>query len=233
MTFLKQCFIKMFDNAMSLNKKNILDFLEKNEDVKFLDLGCDEGTWTINLAKKIGTRNVYGIDIIDEKLKIANLKGIKITKGSLNKKFPYNDNYFDVIHGNQIIEHIENLDNFVSEIYRILKPGGYVIISTENASSWHNIFASIMGYQIFSLTNISSKALGIGNPFAVHKGSVAEFASWTHKTVFNIKGLIDFFKLHGFNKIDVNGAGYYPLPAVVGKLDRIHSHFITIKAFKI
>ena len=30
-----------------------------------------------------------------------------------------------------------------TELYRILKPGGYMIISTENASSWCNIFASI------------------------------------------------------------------------------------------
>lgn len=229
---LKGLFKRMFFSSYKLNEKNILDFLDKNEGAKILDLGCNDGSWTLCLAQKIGSRNIYGLDIVDEKLAIASKSGVNAKKCDLNARFPFEDNYFDVIHANQVIEHIAMLDNFVSEIKRILKPGGYVVMSTENGSSWHNIFASIMGWQIFSLTNISSKKLGIGNPLAIHGGESSGLSSWMHKTIFNHRGLRDFFSAHGFENIKIHGAGYYPLPSFFGRIDSVHSHFITLKAYK-
>ncbi|MFA5406137.1 MAG: class I SAM-dependent methyltransferase [Candidatus Nanoarchaeia archaeon] len=219
---------KMFEKAAELNKKNILLSLERNPRAKLLDLGCDDGDWSLVLAKKIGTKRLYGIDIVSGQLRKADKKGLITKKADLNKKFPFKNNSFDVVHANQVIEHISDLDNFVSEVYRILKPGGYVVISTENASSWHNIFASIMGWQIFSLTNISKKALGIGNPLAVLKGEKIGLVSWTHKTILNYRGLKELFILYNFNKIKMLGAGYYPLPTKLGCLDPRHAHFITL-----
>jgi len=89
-----------------------------------------------------------------------------------------------------------------------------------------------MGWQIFSLTNLSSKKLGIGNPLALHRNEDLELSSWTHKTIFNYQGLKEFFAVHGFNCISMKGAGYYPLPSCIGRLDKRHSHFITVKAYK-
>ena len=225
-------FKRMFEKADKLNKKNILSMLEKNSKNKLLDLGCDDGKWTLNLAKSVGTKRVYGIELIENQLKKARKKGLTVKKADLNGKFPFVNNSFDVIHANQVIEHISNIDNFMSETYRVLKPGGYVLISTENASSWHNIFASIMGWQIFSLTNISKKRLGIGNPLATLKGQKIALKSWTHKTIFNYRGLKELFEIYGFNNIKIKGAGYYPLPAIVGLLDPRHAHFITLKGYK-
>lgn len=123
-------------------------------------------------------------------------------------------------------------DRFASEIYRILKPGGSAIISTENGSSWHNIFASILGWQIFSLTNVSRLQAGIGNPLALLRNQPIEFSTWTHKVIFNYRGLKEFFLLHGFKEIQIKGAGYYPFPTQLAKLDPRHSHFITLYAKK-
>lgn len=133
-----------------------------------------------------------------------------------------------MVHANQVIEHVADVDHFAQEVYRILKPGGHAIISTENASSWHNIFALLLGWQMFSLTNMSGKGGGIGNPFALHRGTAHEFKSWTHKTIFSLRGLSEFFGMHGFEVIKSTGAGYYPFPALLGSLDKKHSHFITI-----
>lgn len=69
---------------------------------------------------------------------------------------------------NPVIEHLFDTDNFVSESFRILKPGGYTIVSTVNLASWHNIFALILGYQPFDFANISIKGT-IGNPFSLWK----------------------------------------------------------------
>jgi hypothetical protein len=53
--------------------------------------------------------------------------------------------------------------------------------------SW-NIFAAAMGWQIFSLTNVSAMSSGVGNPLALHHGHRRALASWTHKAIFNYRG---------------------------------------------
>jgi len=205
---MKKILARIVDKSVKLNHKNIMELLDRNPFAKLLDLGCDEGTWTLELAKKIGTKQIYGIEIVEERAKIARKKQINVKIANLNKKFPFEDNYFDVIHANQVIEHVPNIDHFVSEIYRVLKPQGYVIVSTENASSWHNIFASIMGWQIFSLTNITSKKMGVGNPLAIHRGNKIDLSTWTHKTIFNYLGLKELFEAYNFKNIKIKGAGY-------------------------
>jgi len=187
--YLQNLYIK----AVNLNNENISDLLEKNNNARFLDLGCDDGNLTKILAKVIGTSSIYGVEIIDERIKIAEMNNVIVKKFDLNGRFDFSDDFFDVIQTNQVIEHLCNSDNFLSEIYRILKPGGYVIVSTENASSWCNIFASVMGWQIFSLTNFSSKKQGIGNPFALRRDNGFDLKFWKHVRVYNIKGLKEYF----------------------------------------
>ena len=126
-----------------------------------------------------------------------------------------------------------NSDNFLSELHRILKVGGYAVISTENASSWCNIFASLLGWQIFSLTNFSQRAQGIGNPLAIHKGDNNHFDSWNHVRIYNIRGLKEYFEIFDFKVEAIRGAGYFPLPAFLGNIDKMHSHFMTFKVRKI
>jgi SAM-dependent methyltransferase len=46
-----------------------------------------------------------------------------------------------------VIEHLLNPDNVLEESYRILKPGGYLIIKTPNLSSWINRMYLLLGYQ--------------------------------------------------------------------------------------
>jgi len=139
----------------------------------------------------------------------------------------------DLVSANQIIEHLVNVDRFASEIYRVLKPNGYLILSTENLSSWHNIFALILGWQAFS--QHISQIKNIGNPFRLSNWEDIP-AYYTHVKIFTPKGLKDLFKTHNFQIIDFFGASYYPFPpplsSILGKIDPRHSPFIGIKARK-
>lgn len=233
-TKLKNFLIHRFNRAVELNQKNIMDLLGESKDAYLLDLGCDDGEITIKVANKIKTRNIYGVDLVSTSVERARKKGIVVKKFDLNRKFDLKDESFDIIHANQVIEHISDSDNFISEIYRVLKKGGYAVISTENASSWCNIIASIMGWQIFSLTNISKKKAGIGNPLSLHKDLIpdGDKGSWCHVRIYNIKGLRDYFKLFGFKVECVKGAGYFPFPAFLGRIDKVHSHFMVFKIRK-
>jgi hypothetical protein len=85
---------------------------------------------------------------------------------------------------------------------------------------------------MFSLTNVSSLASGIGNPLALHRGNGRPLESWKHKTIFNYRGLIELINLHGLKVVSATGSGYYPFPAVVGRFDPRHAHFLTVKALR-
>jgi len=231
---LKKILTNCYNSAARLNEKNILSLLEKNANARLVDLGCDDGKWTIQIAKTIGSSKIYGIEIVNQRIEQAKKRGIKVKKADLNMKLPFGGDSFDVVHANQVIEHLYDTDNFVSEIYRILKPGGYAIISTENLSSWHNIFALIFGWQPFSMTNFTSKG-SIGNPFSLWRGrkSIApQLDSWQHMRLFAYRGLKELFEQHSFSMEKIITAGYYPLPASFAAIDTRHGHFISIKVRK-
>jgi len=208
---LKKFLYYLAQKSALFDQKNILDLLEKNPKAKLLDLGCGDGSWTKRVAQKIGTNNITGVDIITYPNTI---------KLNLNKKFPFPTNTFDVISANQIIEHIENTDLFLSELKRVLKPNGYAIISTENLSSWHNIFALVMGWQPFSLDHHHPLS-HLTVPIQPKHG---------HVKAFSYFGLIKLFQQYGFNIASVKPAGYFSLSSL---LDPIHCHRITIKVRKL
>lgn len=220
----------MHDAASRLRRRQIISLLARQADSRILDLGCNDGARTMKIAEKIGASEVYGVDIVESQLEKAKQLGVKAIKADLNGRLPFEDDYFDLVHADQVIEHVAFLDNFASETRRVLKPGGTVIISTENGSSWHNIFAAILGWQIFSLTCLSVKKGGLGNPLAIHRNEARATGSWTHKTIFNYRGLREFWEAYGFRLMAVRGgAGYYPLPARIGQIDPRHSHYLTMK----
>lgn len=231
---LKSFFTNMYASAADLNRRNILA-LARNAPAggRLLDLGCDDGVWSRRLASESRAGSIEGVEIVPEAADLAEARGIKVARLNLNQPLEeLESERYDLVHANQVIEHVTNVDTFVSEVYRLLKPGGYAVISTENGSSWHNVFAAILGWQIFSLTNVSGKMAGLGNPCAIQRGNQPFSATWTHKTIFNYRGLIEMFEVHGFRDVIVQGAGYFPLPAVLGRLDARHSAFITVGARK-
>ncbi|OGZ34756.1 MAG: hypothetical protein A2174_02315 [Candidatus Portnoybacteria bacterium RBG_13_41_18] len=211
----------------------ILSLLEKNSSARFLDCGCDDGSLTMRFAEKIGAKEIFGIEINEEQRKKSFKKGIQALRGDLNKNFDFPDNYFDVICSNQVIEHLYDTDNFLAESMRVLKKGGYIVCCTENLSSWHNILALILGWQPFSINNISSMYAEIGNPFSLHYKEPFLFSAPKniHIKGFAYRGLKEIFEIHGFKIENLIGSGYYPIP--IEKIDPRHAAFLIIKARKI
>jgi SAM-dependent methyltransferase len=230
---MRALFERLFISAMELNRRNILELVGQESRSSMCDLGCDDGAWTMEVARACHSDHVYGIEIVPERAEEARARGVEVVVTDLDGRFPFPDGLMDVVHANQVIEHVPDIDHFMAETGRVLRTGGVAIISTENGSSWHNVFAAAMGWQIFSSTNISKRAGGLGNPLAIHRGSPHALASWTHKTIFNFRGLLELAEVHGLRVVKVMGAGYHPLPAGVGKVDPRHAHFLALKAVKL
>lgn len=230
---MRSLFSRVFALSDGLNRSNFLHLLQEDPQARLLDLGCGTGEFTAKCAEKIGTSDVHGVEIDDENMSKAESRGVKCVRADLNQRLPIDSNYFDVITANQVIEHLIHCDIFIEEIRRILKPGGYAVISTENLSSWHNIFALVLGYRPFSQ---SYGTKFFGNPLATHDQEEQSDLG-THIRVFAYKPFKDVFGLYGFKVESLLGAGYYPMPSkslmkLMSRIDPRHAHFITIKVRK-
>ncbi len=230
---LKDYLKKLWHNAASENNKNLSLFLERDPKACVLDLGCDDGRLVKERIESfVGTENIWGVDIDDKILGEAKKRGIKPFNLDLNKPLPFKNDFFDIIQANQIIEHLHDTDTFSEEIYRILKPGGYLVISSENLSSWHNLMALALGFQAPS-QDVSSK-FRIGNPLSLCQERPRV---WTaHQRIFTLLGLKKLLEAYGFIIERTLAAGYYPLPGFLAKvltrIDPVHAPFIAIKARK-
>ncbi len=219
---------------MATNLDNIVSLFDRRPGHVLLDVGCDDGERSLLFARAIGTVEIHGVEIVAERAAEAEQRGIVVSRADLNARLPYDDASFDVVVSNQVIEHLADTDMFVAEIARVLRPGGYAVTSTENLASWHNIGALILGWQPFSLTNVSRVRQGLGNPLAIHRQEEGlTLETWQHLRVFGYRGLRELFEVHGLAVEDVRGAGYYPLPGKLARLDPRHAAFLAVKARKV
>ncbi len=69
---------------------------------------------------------------------------------------PLPDNSYDLIVAGEIVEHLFDTDGFARELYRILKPGGTLIISTPNLASWYNRLRLLRGKVPRSFPGVSA-----------------------------------------------------------------------------
>ena len=198
-----------------------------------LDVGCDDGSYTAELAAVTGAR-VSGIEA-SAAAEAARARGYDVRDGDLEQRWPFDDGAFDLVHANQVIEHVKRLDHFVLETKRVLRPGGTAIICTENLASWHNVGALVLGYQPFSYTNISSTG-SVGNPFALHDDMSGRPDTWQHIHVVTMTALRGIFEAHGMPVKQTFASGYYPafgrLGRELARRNPQHAHFIGVVAVK-
>ena len=114
------------------------------------------------------------------------------------------------MHSNQVIEHLPQTDHFMREIRRVLAPGGYAVVSTNNLASLHNIVSLLAGYQP-PPCHVSDEQIGLGNPMNAHRGDPGA-AGQMHLRIFTGRALAELAQLHGLRVDVARTAGFYPLP---------------------
>lgn len=109
-------------------------FLEATDRVKdstkILDIGCGRGTLGHYLT---GRKYIYGIDISENA--ISEAKKILKRADCINldqQDLPHDSAFFDIIISLDVIEHLFDPIHFLKETFRVLKPGGELILSTPN-----------------------------------------------------------------------------------------------------
>jgi 2-polyprenyl-3-methyl-5-hydroxy-6-metoxy-1,4-benzoquinol methylase len=108
--------------------------------LKILDVGCFP--FHLGRACQILGHEVFGISSNHEPLQDKNITILDIE----TEKFPYEDNFFDLILCSEVIEHLPHSSvPPLREMYRVAGPHGYIIITTPNIARSANRVKLLMG----------------------------------------------------------------------------------------
>jgi len=179
---------------------SIINALEGFTYTKVLDAGCGDGELG-KMLKDFKKVDVYGVDISRKGVEIAKKKGLRGKVADISKKIPYADNSFDLVFASEAIEHVMNPDVFLKEIRRVVKPGGHILITTPNLSSWLNRILFIIGlYPLFLEASTEAK-VGYGK----YKKFFYGMQLVGHIHVFNLNALTEILHFHKFSIKRING----------------------------
>jgi 2-polyprenyl-3-methyl-5-hydroxy-6-metoxy-1,4-benzoquinol methylase len=155
---------------------------------RFLDMGCGEG-YMLKEAAQNGFES-YGIDIAYNLLpKYA--ERYHFTRGDIfEANFP--DNYFSVVYMDSVLEHVPDPVETITELKRILQPGGIMLVIVPNEDSTMNSVAKLTYY--FTLN-------------AKKYGKIKPFVTPYHIQGFNKRSLLTLFTGLQLQIISINGFG--------------------------
>jgi cyclopropane fatty-acyl-phospholipid synthase-like methyltransferase len=161
--------------------EEVLDGLHLVGDEHVLDMGCGRGAVLTAVARRLKTGRVIGIDLWSTHDQSGNSRGVTLRNASLEgvqdriavetgdmRALPFPDRTFDVVVSSLAIHNIRTNDaraQAVAEAWRVLKPGGRLIIADIRATSRYATTLSRLG-----AIKIARRGLGwrfwYGNPFA-------------------------------------------------------------------
>ena len=95
-----------------------------------LDAGSGARGVVLRWLHQVGYRNLYACDLKPVKTDLLEEYGIKFTPQDLVDT-SYEDGMFQAVTSVSVIEHDVPLDDYVKEMYRILRPGGLLLTSTD------------------------------------------------------------------------------------------------------
>ncbi len=128
----------LFNNPFKIYEHRVISgYLKRNNLGTVLDLGCGNGTQTILNANKF--KRIIGIDpdknaimLAKKKLAFNGDRGNVEFYASCLEDMNFASNSIDGVISYCVLEHIQNYEEILSEIYRILKPGGFLLITVDS-----------------------------------------------------------------------------------------------------
>lgn len=117
-----------------------------------LDVGCGNARDLIQIAKK-GARCI-GIDLSPKMIQEARkellkhgISNVRLEIGDATELvFP--DKMFDKVYASEVLEHISNYARAISEMARVLRPGGYLVVTTPNRRSLYGFDRYVIGEKL-------------------------------------------------------------------------------------
>ena len=155
--------------------------------LKVADIGCNLGQMCYELKRRYPQCEVHGVD---EYRTTEHDGHFHYHAADISRRFPLEDNSMDVVFALEVLEHMIDTDHFLDECWRVLKPGGWLALSTPNINELRNRILVPLGYYPHWLE------------YRIH-----DF----HVRLYNAKMLKTHLKDRGFELKELIGSNVLPL----------------------
>ena len=169
---------------------------------RILDAGCGYGIYSLTLAEK-GRRNIDSIDLDPMRIQALghmvaehpDLMGhIRLQAASVTS-LPFPDKSFDLAICSEVIEHVADHAMAASELSRVMKPGGTLIISVPYNSKHNQKIFRKFGHERPGYTR--SELSQLFAPYGVTIGKDSHYEYWLGTFLFDAFNLITWKPLMG------------------------------------
>lgn len=213
-------------------------------DSTILDCGANNG-WTFDLlSSRYGLLpgQYQGIEWSARCVEEGRNKGLNITQGDLNMGIPDENDKYSCVYALSVLEHLLNPCRFMKDCYRVLRPGGKLVLLTPNISTYFTAMLIIFGKMPSSGPHPDSdQLLKAEEIFKVSSDdltpdSESDTPEHRHLVVFSYRVLRQYLRMIGFSSVRGYGFGFYPFPTFMQPLfehlDPYHCHQMVFVATK-
>lgn len=137
--------------------KNWHQFNPQIDRPDFLDVGCGDGELLRKVHASLPTWNLWGVDITPQTISWAQSVDSSFHYSVNNiYEMPFTEGTFDVVFCGETLEHLENPEMAIEQLFKVLKPGGYLVCSLPTN---HNNYSPehIHEFTVFDAMNLTTK----------------------------------------------------------------------------
>ncbi len=115
----------------------IKNFVRGQKPLRMLDLGCGSGWFSFEMSERSPETVIYGIDVSVYKASVfrdqiisRNLENKLVSAAANGENLPFPDAFFEIVVMDEVIEHLLEPNKTLKEAMRVIKPSGYLLITT-------------------------------------------------------------------------------------------------------
>ena len=116
--------------------------IELARDRDVLEVGCGTGLVLDRVARL--ARRAEGVDLSPGMLAHARARGLSVREGDATA-LPFEDASFDVVYAFKVLAHVPAIDRALAEMFRVVRPGGHVLVEVYNRRSLRFVSRAIGG----------------------------------------------------------------------------------------
>jgi SAM-dependent methyltransferase len=168
-----------------------------------IDLGCSFGTLGSYVASSLGIDDVSGVDVLEKRLARAASIGVRTLRADLTTDLPLplETGRASIVTSFGAIEHLLWFDDVLIEAHRLLRPGGWLLISMPNLGSYVNRLALLAGYQPRDVEIARSGTPGILPTYRSEKSQ----RPVGHPHAATLRAMRELLAMTGFEVLAVHG----------------------------